>query len=168
MTMKDHLDFTLKIFILQLRNDGTLFVIDTFDIEKHDLRYRAEGNANVVISISSLHKILRLPKYDNSSSSVGAIKEGMILIRNNCETCAEKPNTFFFSTCMTNKIDRLNSILSTYKYMKCISKLLGKELLNPSLVLVEIVNANLFNQWLFENRPGNVCLAYHFLNHFLF
>lgn len=78
--MKDHLDFTLKIFQLSLRNDGTLYVVDTFTIEKHDLRYRAEGNANIVISVSSLQKILRLSKYDNIPALDDAIKEGITYV----------------------------------------------------------------------------------------
>lgn len=44
--------------------------------------------------------------------------------------------------------------------MKCVSTFLGKEVLNPSLALVETANSNLFNQWLRENRPGKLVYSY--------
>lgn len=50
--------------------------------------------------------------------------------------------------------DQLNKILATYKYMKCITKLFGKELLAPSLVLAEFSSSHILNEWLRLHRPG--------------
>lgn len=36
--------------------------IDTFEISRNDIEYRAEGNANIVLSIPKRCQVLRLPK----------------------------------------------------------------------------------------------------------
>lgn len=60
--------------------------------------------------------------------------------------------------------DQLNKILATYKYTKCITKLLGKELLAPSLVLAEFSSSHILNEWLRLHRPGIIISVQHNLH----
>lgn len=64
--MKDHLDFSVKISILHVKPDDTLQLIESFTIARSELHYRAEGNANIVLSLPTHHKVLRLPKYERT------------------------------------------------------------------------------------------------------
>lgn len=64
--MKDHLDFSVKISILQVKPDNILHLIESFTIARSELHYRAEGNANIVLSLPTHHKVLRLPKYEQT------------------------------------------------------------------------------------------------------
>lgn len=67
--MKNQFEFSMKISVLQANTDCTLHVIDLIVLDKNDIQYRAEGNANIVISLPALGKVIRLPKYDRLASS---------------------------------------------------------------------------------------------------
>lgn len=59
------LDFRLRIHTLKLATTATGYVtriIDSFDVGRNDLEYRAEGNANIVLAIPQRCQVLRLPK----------------------------------------------------------------------------------------------------------
>lgn len=43
-------------------SDYVTRTIDTFDISRNDIDYRAEGNANIVLAIPQRCQVLRLPK----------------------------------------------------------------------------------------------------------
>lgn len=148
VTMKDQFDFSIKLIALQLNNDDSLCVINSYSVDKCQLIYRAEGNANIVISLASLQKIIRLPKYDSAASSKNTTKESMILF-----SCLHLLSLLIFLH-VSSFADRLENIVSIYKYMKCISRQLRNELLNTTLVSVEVSSLNLFNQWLHQYRPG--------------
>lgn len=58
-------DFRLRIHTLELTTTSTGYVtriLDTFDIRRNDIEYRAEGNANIVLAIPHRCQVLRLPK----------------------------------------------------------------------------------------------------------
>lgn len=73
--MKDETDFSVKLVVLQLDRANTLCMIDSYTVDKCQLIYRAEGNANIVISLVSIQKVIRLPKYDNVALSKDFTKE---------------------------------------------------------------------------------------------
>lgn len=59
------LDFRLRIHTLKLVTTATGYVtrvIDSFDVGRNDMEYRAEGNANIVLAIPQRCQVLRLPK----------------------------------------------------------------------------------------------------------
>lgn len=80
--MKDQYDFSVKIIALQLDEGDRLSVTDSYSIDRNQIVYRAEGNANIVLSLVSLQKVIRLPKYDNVSSIAidNNVKDGMLTI----------------------------------------------------------------------------------------
>lgn len=65
MASDGNVDFRLKITSLELLTEATDYVthpIDTFDISRSDMEYRAEGNANIVLALPHRCQVLRLPK----------------------------------------------------------------------------------------------------------
>lgn len=95
--MKDHLDFSVKISILQ---DDTLQIVESFTIARSELHYRAEGNANIVLSLPRQHKVLRLPKYEQTLYP----EERMKL---SSSTLYLSSHLNVFSICFSNTVYRL-------------------------------------------------------------
>lgn len=70
--------------------------IDTFEISRNDIEYRAEGNANIVLSIPKRCQVLRLPKkskrlFDSfhlgdSCSKSRATRRGSFVFANLCHS----------------------------------------------------------------------------------
>ncbi|XP_031622852.1 inositol-pentakisphosphate 2-kinase [Contarinia nasturtii] len=144
------LDFRLKIYILELDSQTTELsssssssstagtvtstidyvtrVIDTFDVCRNDIDYRAEGNANIVLTIPKRCQVLRLPKISKSKQNI-------------CRSTAKE--------CSKNK-----SIFYVYKYIDRVSKLFGQNIASrPILVRIEFCNVDAFMYWLHNRRP---------------
>lgn len=61
------LNFNLKITVIELNEDCcSISASQSFSIPEKEIFYRAEGNANLVLSIPHRRQVLRLPKSDKS------------------------------------------------------------------------------------------------------
>lgn len=65
MANNGQLDFRLRINTLEVVTTATGYVtrvMNTFEIGRNEMEYRAEGNANIVLAIPQRCQVLRLPK----------------------------------------------------------------------------------------------------------
>ncbi|XP_055295906.1 inositol-pentakisphosphate 2-kinase [Sitodiplosis mosellana] len=104
--------------------------IDTFDISRNSIDYRAEGNANIVLAIPHRCQVLRLPKKFKSKQNI-------------CR--AETAKEYGWQN---------ERIFYVYKYIDRVSTLFGPNISSrPILVRIEFCNVDSFDTWLHNHRP---------------
>lgn len=131
-TIKENLkkDYLFDLIITQ--NDN----INERHLNYENLMYRAEGNANLVLSIPETRQVLRMRKSTKIELS-----------QLNDYVCDQSIDDFKLYI----------------EYSKFVSSIFGDKLAcPPEQVSLDIINLNNFNQWLLNYRPG--IIFYLFIN----